>query len=135
MNRTAGSKTRKTKQRDDLTLLWENLPEEVKAAVNALRDKKVEEIRVYDLREFTPFVDFVVLGTVFSSAQTRVAHTSVVAAVEELGLKLWGIEGDDDSGWVLVDFWDIVVHLFKPELRTYYNLEALWADFPWWPGE
>jgi ribosome-associated protein len=116
-------------------LEWSEVPHEVKAGVEALRDKKVEDIRVYDLREFTPFCDFVIIGTVFSPAQARVGRSGVTEAIESSGLRLYGIEGEDDSSWVLVDFWDVVVHLFRPETRRYYNLEALWADLPWWPGE
>jgi len=116
-------------------LEWSEVPQEVRAGVEALRDKKVEDIRVYDLREFTPFCDFVIIGTVFSSAQARVGRSSVTEAIESGGLRLYGVEGEDDSSWVLVDFWDVVVHLFRPETRRYYNLEALWADLPWWPGE
>jgi ribosome-associated protein len=120
---------------NECPLLWEDLPEEVRLGVDALMEKKVENIRVYDLRTFTPFFDFVLIGTVFSSAQAKVAEESVVDAIEGAGLKLWGIEGGQDSGWLLIDFWDVVVHLFRPEVRRYYNLEALWADLPWWPGE
>jgi ribosome-associated protein len=112
-----------------------DIPAEVREGVDALRDKKVEELRVYDLRAFTPFCDFVVLGTVFSSAQARVAQQSIIDRLSSAGLKLWGVEGGEDSSWLLIDFWDVVVHLFRPETRRYYNLEALWADFPWWPGE
>jgi ribosome-associated protein len=114
---------------------WDLLPVEIQKGVEALKDKKVEDIRVYDLRSFTPFCDFVILGTVMSGAQAKVAKGSIIDALSESGLKLFGIEGEDDSRWMLVDFWDIVVHLFRPETRDYYNLEALWADFPWWPGE
>ncbi len=129
---------RKTKRRDNAAvpaLDWESVPATVREGVEALRDKKVEDIRVYDLREFTPFCDYVILGTVFSSAQAKAARASITGAIEEQDLKLYGVEGDDESSWLLIDFWDIVVHLFRPDTRHYYNLEALWADLPWWPGE
>ena len=116
-------------------LLWDDLPMEVRAGLSALQDKKVEDLRVYDLREFTPFCDFVVIGTAFSSVQAGVVREELKKSLTSEGLRLYGIEGEDDSGWLLIDFWDIIVHIFKPETRRYYNLEALWADFPWWPGE
>jgi ribosome-associated protein len=114
---------------------WDDLPDEVRSGVEALRDKKVEKISVHDLREFTPFCDFVLLGTVQSAAQARVAQESIVKAMECVGYKLWGVEGDSESNWLLIDFWDIVVHLFRPESRKYYNLEALWADLPLWSDD
>lgn len=129
------AKSRKEPETGSIYLAWERIPEDARMAVEALRDKKVESIRVYDLRSFTPFCDFVILGTVMSGAQARVAKEAVSKALMNEGLKLHGIEGEDDSGWMLIDFWDIIVHLFRPETRDYYNLEALWADFPWWPGE
>jgi ribosome-associated protein len=130
-----GTKTGESNQAEVQGLLWEEIPAEVRNGVESLRDKKVEEIRVYDLREFTPFCDFVVLGTVYSPAQARVAQNSIVRSMDEDGYRVWGIEGGEESGWLLIDFWDVVIHLFRPETRRYYNLEALWADMPWWPGE
>jgi ribosome-associated protein len=135
MTETIDRKVKKSIQKSDQVLLWTEIPENVKQAVEAIKDKKVEDIRVYDLRQFTPFIDFVILGTVFSSAQAKVAKEGAVEALKTYGLKLWGVEGDEDSGWLLVDFWDIVLHFFRPETRRYYNLEALWGDLPWWPGE
>jgi len=119
----------------DPVLKWEELPESIRDAVEALRDRKVEEIRVYDLRGFTPFFDYVILGTVLSPPQAKVARDSVKAAMHVHDIRLYGVEGEDDSNWMLIDFWDVVIHLFRPETRRYYNLEALWADLPWWPGE
>lgn len=129
------TKNEKVNEIINVYLDWDEMPEEVRSGVEALKDKQVENIRVYDLRSFTPFCDFVILGTVMSGAQASVAKSSVIHAIAGTGLKLYGIEGEDDSRWLLVDFWDIVIHLFRPETRDYYNLEALWADFPWWPGE
>ena len=135
MNEMARKEACKANLNDELTIQWVDLPEEVRGGVEALREKKVENIKVYDLRTFTPFFDYVLIGTVFSAAQGKVAIESVVDSMERAGYKLWGVEGGEDSGWVLIDFWDVVVHLFRPEVRRYYNLEALWADLPSWSGE
>jgi ribosome-associated protein len=125
----------KVKHSAEQILSWAELPDEVKLSVEALREKKVEYITVHDLRSFTPFCDIVILGTVHSSAQAKVAMDSVSKAMKEAGFKLWGVEGSEDSSWLLIDFWDVVVHLFRPESRGYYNLEALWADLPVWSDE
>ena len=135
MRETARQKAQKLSHTPEQILSWSDFPEEVQHGVDALRDKKVESITVHDLRNFTPFCDYVILGTVYSSAQAKVAQESIVQAMKNAGFKLWGIEGGEDSSWLLIDFWDIVVHLFRPESRRYYNLEALWADLPWWPGD
>lgn len=135
LNRQMSEAAKKKDMRQTALLDWNEMPEEIHAAIETLRDKKVEDLRVYDMRGFTPFCDFVILGTVLSSAQARVARNSIVQAMESSGIRLYGVEGEDDSNWLLIDFWDLVVHLFRPETRDYYNLEALWADLPWWPGE
>jgi len=129
------TKNEMNKTRDAGVLDWERLPVEIRKSVEALRDKKTDDIRVVDLRGFTPFCDFVILGTVYSSAQANVALKEITDVMKSEGLKLHGTEGDESSNWLLIDFWDVVIHLFRPETRKYYNLEALWADFPWWPGE
>lgn len=122
-------------QDSDQELLWSDMPVEVQHAVDVLKEKKVENIRVFDLKSFTPFFDYVLIGTVYSSAQAKVAQESLIDAMKEINVKLWSIEGEDDSNWLLVDFWDIVIHLFRPESREYYNLEALWRDFPSWSSD
>ena len=134
MTEEAGKRRKPKKTAPDAVLDWERMPDEVREGIEALRDKQVEEIRVYDMRGFTPFCDFVIIGTVMSSAQSRVAKVAVTEAMEKSGVKLYGVEGEDDSSWLLIDFWDVVVHLFRPETRKYYSLETLWADLPWWPG-
>lgn len=121
--------------RDRGILEWDRIPEEVRKGLDALKDKKVEGLRAYDVRGFTPFCDFVILGTVMSPAQATVAKDDIVKTFTENGFKVYGTEGDEHSNWLLIDFWDVVVHLFRPDARKYYNLEALWADLPWWPGE
>ncbi len=102
----------------------------VEAAIEAILNKKGEEIAVFDMRGFTPFMDFSILATAGSAIQAKVLMESVIEEVKKTGTRVRSIEGDIDSGWVLIDFWDLVVHIFRPELRKYYNLDGLWADMP-----
>ena len=115
---------------DTLKIDPADFPPLVKAAVDAIIAKKGNEIAVFDMREFTPFVDYHIITSADSAVQAKVMVQSVVDEIRNLGSKPRSIEGDPGSGWVLIDFWDIVVHIFRPELRRYYNLEGLWADLP-----
>jgi ribosome-associated protein len=102
----------------------------VKAAVEAILEKNGEEITVFDMRGFTPFVDFQIISSASSAVQAKVIMEAVIRGVADLGIKVRSVEGEPGSGWALIDFWDLVVHIFRPELRGYYNLESLWADLP-----
>jgi ribosome-associated protein len=102
----------------------------VKAALEAILEKKGEDVAVFDMRGFTPFVDYQIVASAASAIQAKVLLDGIVANVKKSGFKLRSVEGDSGSGWVLIDFWDLVIHIFRPELRQYYNLEALWADLP-----
>lgn len=115
---------------DTLKIDPADFPPLVKAAVDAIIAKKGNEIAVFDMRRFTPFVDFHIITSADSAVQAKVMVEAVVDEIRKLGSKPRNIEGDPGSGWVLIDFWDIVVHIFRPELRRYYNLEGLWADLP-----
>jgi len=102
----------------------------VRAAVDAIVEKKGVEITVFDMRGFTPFMDFTVLANAGSGIQAKVLMDAVIDGVRKTGLRERSVEGDPASGWLLIDFWDLVVHIFRPELRNYYNLDGLWADLP-----
>ena len=106
------------------------LSPQAEAAVEAILEKKGEEVAIFDVQEFTAYVDFHILVTAVSAAHAKVLQDAIK---EKVGLKVGqirSIEGDIGSVWILIDFWDLVVHIFRPELRQYYNLESLWADFP-----
>lgn len=93
-------------------------------------DNKARDIVVLDMRAVTPLYDFLVLATGGSRRQIHTIAEEVDAALHELGDERLGIEGYAASQWVVQDYGDIVVHLFDPEARGYYNLEELWADAP-----
>jgi ribosome-associated protein len=97
------------------------------AAKTALENRG-RDVVVLDLRELTPMFDYFVLATGTSRRQLHAMSEEIDHALEEgLGDKRMGIEGYQESRWVLLDYGDIVIHLFEPETRDYYALEQLWG--------
>jgi ribosome-associated protein len=102
------------------------------AAVDALLDRKAQEIRVIDLRGKGGVADLLVLATGATDTQVRALSESVRQGVkEEYGEKPWRSEGTELNQWVVLDYVDLVVHLFQPERRSFYGLERLWGDAPY----
>ncbi len=91
---------------------------------------RCRNITVLDLRKLSPVTDFFVLATGTSAVQMRSAVHRVAEEARDAGEKPLGIEGDDAGWWALLDFFDVVVHVFSEEARTYYDLELLWGDAP-----
>jgi ribosome-associated protein len=96
--------------------------------VNALEEKKAENIVLLDIKELTAFTDYFILCTGTSNRMLN-ALADGVSEKTRLDHKRKGrIEGQADSGWIIVDYGDIVVHIFDSELRQYYKLEELWDE-------
>lgn len=102
----------------------------VKAVVDGLLEKKGEEIKVLDMRNLEAAVaDYFIICTGNSHPQVDALTDSVDEFVKKAtGENPIGIEGRENSEWVLIDYSDVVVHIFLPETRTFYQLEKLWAD-------
>lgn len=83
-----------------------------------------------DLTDVTPIADYFVIATGASGRQMRAIAEEVDRLLKANGSRPMGIEGKDDSQWILHDFGDIVLHVFSPEARQLYDLEHLWADAP-----
>lgn len=83
-----------------------------------------------DLTEVTPIADYFVIATGTSGRQMRALAEEVDRVLREYGSRPVGVEGKDDSQWILHDFGDIVLHVFSPDARKLYDLEHLWADAP-----
>jgi ribosome-associated protein len=96
--------------------------------VEIVEDKQARDIVLLDLRHLNTFADFFVICNGESDRQLR----ALVNAVDEGIAKEFGLEvkseGHSDSGWVLVDYGDVVVHIFSNEMRDYYRLERLWGE-------
>ena len=104
------------------------LPEAIKNAVQAAQNKKASDVVVLDLRQSSAFTDYFVICSAHS---TRQAH-AIVDGIEEIlrqsRLKPSHVEGYTRADWVLMDFFDFVVHVFTSETRVFYALERLWGS-------
>ncbi|GMA52123.1 ribosomal silencing factor RsfS [Alicyclobacillus contaminans] len=97
-------------------------------AAAAAADKKAKDIVVLDIHELTPMADYFVICSANSSTQLEAVARAVRDRLEELGMRCKGTEGLEEGRWVLMDFGDVVVHVFRPEEREFYHLERLWGD-------
>jgi ribosome-associated protein len=98
------------------------------AAASAAADKKAQDILVLDIRELTPMADYFVICSATSGTQVEAVTKAVRDRLGELGIPCKGTEGLQESKWVLLDFGNLVVHVFRPEEREFYHLERLWGD-------
>lgn len=100
-------------------------------AVDALLQKKARDIVVMDMRGVSGVADLFVLATGDSDMQIKAAVDSVRERLrEQFGERPWHVEGYEHRQWVLVDYVDLVVHVFMDERRAFYGLERLWGDAP-----
>ncbi|SRR5690606_14342091 len=106
------------------------LPEVVADTVHAIESRKGENIVVLDLRGLSDAADFFVIASGTSDAHVRGIADGVIGALEQAGHPALHVEGLATGRWVLLDFVDVVVHLFHPETRAFYRLERLWQDAP-----
>ncbi len=99
--------------------------------VEAMQDKKAVDVTVVDVREVSGVTDYFVIGTGESNLQVRAIAEAVRELVRErTGERPWKREGTQHNQWVLLDYVDVVAHIFDRERRTYYDLERLWGDAP-----
>ena len=100
-------------------------------AVEAMLDKKARDITVMDMRDVAGFVDYFVIGTGDSELQVKAVAEEIRARVRtQCDEKPWHMEGAGAWQWVLLDYVDVVAHVFSPEKRAFYDLERLWGDAP-----
>ncbi len=98
-----------------------------KKLARMLVDKKAEEVRIIDVRKLSGVTDFFLFATASSTAHNR-ALAEEIRVKSKKDWKLHHLEGVDGGDWILMDFVDVIVHLFLPEMREFYDLERLWGD-------
>ena len=105
------------------------LPKQIELAVRAAEDKKADNLTVLDLRKAAGFTDYFVLASGNNARQVRAIADHIWEVLhEEDGVKPAHVEGSDKTEWVLLDYFDFIVHVFAPETRMFYGLERLWGN-------
>jgi ribosome-associated protein len=106
----------------------ERLPEQITLAVAAAGDKKADGLVVLDLRKAAGFTDYFVICAGQNARQIRAIADAVMDTLAARGAKPAHVEGYERSEWVLLDYFDFIVHIFAPETRLFYGLERLWGN-------
>ncbi len=97
--------------------------------VDLLDEKQAQDILLLDIRDLAPFADYFVIATATSERQSKsLVDTLVETLRDQQRIKPLFIEGESHSGWQLLDYGEVIVHIFSPELRDFYRLEELWHE-------
>jgi len=91
-------------------------------------EKKASDVKILDLRKLTTITDFFVICTSGSDIQSKAIADAVIEGAKKIGQRPWHKEGMSQRSWVLLDYVDVVVHIFLNETRQFYGLEKLWGD-------
>lgn len=100
----------------------------LKLVYEALDDKKANDIRIIDIREVSSMCDYIVIADASNKNQIQAMCKNVEGYMSERGIELKNREGSPIGGWILLDYYDIIVHIFSTEQRDFYNLEHIWRD-------
>jgi ribosome-associated protein len=93
-------------------------------------EKKAEKVKILDLRKLTDVADYFVICSAEVDVQIKSIADNISEGLKKQDVKLWHLEGYSALNWVLLDYVTVVVHIFKEEARSYYDLEKLWGDAP-----
>ena len=104
--------------------------EVARAAIEAATDKQASDILLLDLRGIASFADYFVVCSADSTRQISTIANDLERSLRSDGVRLHHREGKDASGWVLLDFGDVIVHIFSPDQRAFYDLESAWEMAP-----
>ena len=134
MPKTRKTSTRKAPAKDTApTAAVSNAPvadETLKLILSRLDDMKAEETVTIDLRGKSAFSDYMIVTSGRANRHVGAIAENVLKSLKDNGIKNIHIEGLPNCDWVLIDSGDVVVHVFRPEVREFYNLERLWIQGP-----
>lgn len=102
-----------------------NTHKKIKKIVNLIKDKKGENTIVLDLKGLTWITDYFIITSGDSYIQTKAIADNILENIKENPIS---VEGIDNGKWILIDYGEIIIHIFLQETRNYYKLEKLWAD-------
>ena len=102
--------------------------EMVRLAIEALEEKKAIDLRVIDIRQVSVIADYFIIASGSNVSQVQALADSATEALERNGHSPRQIEGYGSASWILMDYGDIIIHVFSEESRVFYDLERIWRD-------
>lgn len=106
------------------------LVRKVQLVADAVDEKKAGDVRAFDVRGLTLIADAFVLCTAASEPQLKAVSNAARETLREAGYAVLRVEGDHRCGWLIVDFGDVILHVFRAQAREFYDLDRMWADAP-----
>jgi len=94
------------------------------------RDKKANDICILDLRKLSPVADYFVMCTAEAEVHIKAVTDFITGQLKEKGISVRHVEGRGTTGWVVIDCFSVIVHIFLAQVREFYSLERLWGDAP-----
>lgn len=111
-----------------MTIHEDSITELIKVTKNAIEEKKGEDIRIIDIHDISSFADYFIIAAGSNKKQIQTIADNIEEKLGKLGKEPKGIEGYPEASWVLMDYGEIIVHIFSAEERLFYDLERIWKD-------
>lgn len=105
-----------------------NTKETALLAVNALEDKKAEDVRIIDISSISTIADYFIIADGSNKSQIQAMADNVSEVLGKAGITVRQVEGYQNANWILMDFQDVIIHIFDRENRLFYDLERIWRD-------
>lgn len=105
-----------------------NTKQLLQAIYNAISDKKGEQIKIIDISDISSIADYFVIASGNNSNQVQAISDNVLDELIKINLKPSRVEGYNTANWILMDYNDIIIHIFSKDDRFFYNLERIWSD-------
>ena len=98
--------------------------------INASLEKKAKDLIILKVKEISAFADYFIISSVTSDRQVRAVAAAIQENLKKAGILPLGIEGEAAGQWILMDYNDVIIHIFLDTVRTFYDLERLWSEAP-----
>lgn len=105
-------------------------PQEVRIVASAALERNARHPVLLDLRGISDAADYFIIASGDSDTHTRAIAENIIDRMREAGIRPTGVEGQGTATWILIDYINVVVHVFVPRIREFYQLEILWGDAP-----
>jgi ribosome-associated protein len=102
----------------------------IRKAKEAIEDKKGEDISVFDLRKQSSITDYCIVASGFSPPHLKAMYSETQHVLKKAGIQCFSKSGNPEGGWMVLDYVDLIIHIFLDESRKYYAIEELWAKAP-----